>query len=473
MLDRYLPKIGFVLALAATATALLVAKDNPSTPPQMITLNLAAVDSHGQPVQDLRAEDIQVIDNGKPQPVVWLRSLSAKTPEPRATFILIDLFNADLQSAGLSENEVVEALEKVHSDANIYLYLLTSAATIFPVHGVAASSDPQWTQHVKASLDDAIRQTNGLKAGNQLSRLQRIGPTWNALSNLAGQLAQVPGPKSFIWVTQGIQNGLVPPGQGPEQFVHIVSPVRDFSDKLNALGTAIYTVQQKPSGSLAVESTGTPGDTLKQLSELTGGQSFPTDSTSQAITQAMSEVRQVNYRLGFLPQKVDGKYHKIQLTSTRSGVKIQTAVRYYGSGADIERNLPTRNSRPMLAGLLNEIARSPFDYPEIGVRATMSGSTLTIHLDGHDALFLKDGPRYKAELSVDIAESGANGPMKSTGPVVVNLDMSEDEHAKALTAGIDIPRSLVLDGATRQVRVAVLDHTSYLAGTSTIPAAHK
>ena len=86
MFDKHLLKIGCALALAATATVLLIAKQSPPTQAPMVTLNLSAVDSQGQPVQDLRAEDIQVIDNGKPLPVVWLRSLPAKTPEPRAYF---------------------------------------------------------------------------------------------------------------------------------------------------------------------------------------------------------------------------------------------------------------------------------------------------------------------------------------------------------------------------------------------------
>jgi hypothetical protein len=124
----------------------------------------------------------------------------------------------------------------------------------------------------------------------------------------------------------------------------------------------------------------------------------------------------------------------------------------------------------MLAGILSDIARSPFDFSEIGVRATVSNSTLTIHLDGGDALFLQEGPRYKAELSVVIAESGPDGwAVRSTGPAAVNLDLGEDGHARALTEGIDIPRPLAVDGAARQVRVTVLDHNSYLVGTSIIP----
>ncbi len=469
-------KIGFVVALAAGATALLVAKQSPPTPAPAVTLNVAAVDSHGQPVRDLRADDIQVVDNGKPLPVVWLRSLSAKTPEPRATFILIDLLNDDFQSRGLAENEVVQALAKVESGANIYLYLLTPKGTIFPVHGVAGASvsagDAQWTRHVKTSLNEALRQADGLKSGNLLAPIHRIGPTWSALSHFAGQLAQVPGPKSFVWITEGVLNGFLMPDYS-HQFVQSVTPLRDFSDVLNALGTAIYTVEQRPNGSPEIDHPGSVTDTLNQLSALTGGQAFPTDSTSQAIAQAMFSVQRMNYRLGFSPDKVDGKYHRIRLTSTRGDIRFQTADRYYGSAADSERNLTARDPDKMLADILSGIGRSPFDFPEIGIRASMSDATLAIHLDGHDALFLKEGTHYKAGFSVLITESGTGGAMKSTGPLAVNLDLGEDGHAKALTEGIDIPRPLAPGSAAQQVRVTVLDRNSYLVGTATIPTGRK
>ena len=286
---------------------------------------------------------------------------------------------------------MVQALAKADSGANIYLYLLTPKATIFPVHGVTAPPDAQWTQHVKTSLDEALRQADGLKSGNLLDPIYRIGPTWSALSQFEGQLALVPGPKSFVWITQGVLNGFLAPDFS-HRFVQSVTPLRDFSDVLNALGTAIYTVQQKPSGSLEIDNTGSLGDTLNQVSELTGGQSFTTDSTSQALAQAMSGVQRMNYRLGFLPQRVDGKYHKIHLTSTRSDIKFQTADRYYGSGADYsERKLAARDPGMMLAEVLSGAARCPYVFPEIGVRATLSSSGLTIHLDGHDALFLCKG----------------------------------------------------------------------------------
>src|SRR5580658_3010554 len=94
------------LSLAAAGTASPAAKENTEGSPSPVSLNVTAVDSHGQSVTGLQAEDFQILDNGKPRKVVWLRALSHQGSAP-ATFILVDLYNADLEARGLTENEVV------------------------------------------------------------------------------------------------------------------------------------------------------------------------------------------------------------------------------------------------------------------------------------------------------------------------------------------------------------------------------
>jgi VWFA-related protein len=461
---------GLLLALSLAFVAPLRAEQNPAAIPPLVNLNVTAVDSQGLPVPGLRAEDFQVVDNGKPRKIVMLRPVHRKGPP--ATFILIDLFNADFTARGISANEIVRTLEKLESADNVYLYLLTSAAKIFAIHAVvpagAASTgrqeanDGPWTSRIKPMLDDALRQVNGLKSGDSEYPQLRIMPTWKALSGLTAQFAEVPGPKSFVWITQGVLNGFEEPGR---QFHVDTTPLRIFAANLNTLETAIFTVQQRPSGSLAAENEGSPGDTLAQLTALTGGRAYPTDNTEQAITQAMSGARRVNYRMAFSPDRLDGKYHKIRVTAARKDIKIQTAERYYAIAApDID------------AGLLEAIGHSPFDYPEIGVTEQMTKVAgppeqirFAIHVDGPDVLFLKEGTRYHARLTVALVEYGPDGVMGAPEGESADLDMSEEEYAKAMTGGIDLARQERIDEKIRQVRVVVLDSNSNLAGTVTMP----
>src|SRR5580700_2742230 len=165
------------------AVALLLSLSLAAAP--LVNLNVAAVDAGGQPVPGLRAEDFQVLDNGKPRKIVMLRPVHRN--DSPATFILLDLFNADLAARGLSANEIVHTLEKLESADNVYLYLLTSTAKIFAIHSVAPYgvqqevSDGPWTRRIKPMLDEALRQVTALKSGDDQYPQLRIGPTWKAL----------------------------------------------------------------------------------------------------------------------------------------------------------------------------------------------------------------------------------------------------------------------------------------------------
>jgi VWFA-related protein len=458
--------LGFAVIVGAVA---LTGQSNPNNA-TLVNLNVTAVDSSGQPVADLRAEDFQILDNGKPRGIVWFRPMQRKRAQPTpATFILFDLFNADFAARGLSANEITRAVEKLESGDNVYLYLLTSKAKLFAIHSVVspaqtAQDDGPWTRRVKPMLDQALREVNALKVGDDRFNYLRIQPTWKALSDLVSQMAEVPGPKSFIWITQGVENGYFDLGG---TYRLDTGPLRGFAANLNALETAAYAVQQRPNGSLAPQNEGTPGDTLDQLSALTGGHVFPSDNTEQAIRQATGNALRMNYRMAFAPDKLDGKYHKIRVTTARKDIRIQTAERYYAAAA------PDAGQRE--EGMENAIGQSPFDYPGIGVAATaakVAGEPgqfrFSIKLDAPDVELLKEGARYKGSLDIAFVELRSDGRRAMVPGKPADLDMSAEEYAKALTDGIEITRDAKLDAATAQVRVVALDRNSNLAGSVTI-----
>lgn len=457
------------LSLSLVGAALLTGQSNPDHAP-LVNLNVTAVDSQGRPVSDLRAEDFQILDNGKPRKIASFRALPGKRSQAApATFILFDLFNANFEARGLGSNEITRALEKLESSDNVYLYLLTSQAKIFAIHsvlppGAQKDDDGPWTRRIKPMLDNALRQVNGFKPADDQYEYLRIGPTWKAMAEVVSQIAQVPGPKSFVWITQGIENGFFDQGS---QFRIDTTPLRMFADNLNALETAAYAVQQRPNGSLPPQNEGSPGDTLAQLSELTGGHVYPTDNTAQAIQQATGNAPRMNYRLAFAPDRFDGKYHKIRVTTARKDIKIQTAERYYAIAA------PETAQRE--EALKNAFGQSPFDYAAIGLAATAAKIPgqpgqfhFSIRANAPEVELLNEGTRYKGNLTIAFVELGSGGERTMAAGPPVDLDMSEEEYAKALTGGIEITRDAMLDAKTMRVRVVALDRNSELAGTVTV-----
>jgi hypothetical protein len=65
------------LLLALSLVTLLTGQSNPEHA-FLVNLNVTAVDGSGQPAADLRAEDFQILDNGKPQKIVWFHAISRK-----------------------------------------------------------------------------------------------------------------------------------------------------------------------------------------------------------------------------------------------------------------------------------------------------------------------------------------------------------------------------------------------------------
>jgi hypothetical protein len=81
---------------------------------------------------------------------------------------------------------------------------------------------------------------------------------------------------------------------------------------------------------------------------------------------------------------------------------------------------------------------------------------------------LKEGTRYKRNLTIAFVELGSSGERTMAAGPPVDLDMSGEEYAKALAGGIEITRDAMLDAKTMRVRVVALDRNSELAGTVTV-----
>src|ERR1017187_9214883 len=146
-----------VTALAWVPSTLGIEYDQlpDQSPPleRLINLNVVAIHSHGQPVTDLTGDDFQVSDGGRAQKVAFFRHDDSKLQQisplgpheysnraganvPHATLILFDLLNEHFGARGNSWNELVHNLQPLESADYLYLYLLTVAGRLYPVHAL-------------------------------------------------------------------------------------------------------------------------------------------------------------------------------------------------------------------------------------------------------------------------------------------------------------------------------------------------
>ena len=467
----------------AASTLLALTPLQSQTP---INLNVAAVDGAGRPVSGLRAGDFQVFDGGKPRAIVWFHPIAAtdQSDFAPATFILLDLLNADAVPGWKTADRdsiltklsgrIADALEQFDPRGRVYLYLLTPNAQIVAVHGVEpAGTKPvpgsEWARRVRPMLEAALRETPGPGPMFFLLPIVRMEPTWRALTAMIPQMAEVPGPKSFVWISQGV------PSLNLEAWrrrrVRVAAPsLQEFAAGLNAVGTAAYGVHQPEQIDMFQFSgnVDSPLEALKRLSELTGGRTYMTDDvTPKAIRDATSDASVVNYRIAFLADRPDRKYRKIRVVAAREGIKVQSAECY-------DADLPA-SAAPLEGAIENAVALSPFHHPDIGftaTAATVPGSPdayrFSLELDPRDMMLLKDGARYQGSLDIVLVEISSRGERHMIPAKTADVQLSEQEYADALNHRLDITREANLDAQTRQVRVVVFDRKSSLSGTLTV-----
>jgi hypothetical protein len=207
----------FVVSFLAmqTTSAISQSPQTTSSVRPVVRLDITAFDQSGNAVTDLKAEDLEVADGGKPQPIPYLRhdyderGQSAKLPpgefsnrnggpNPRAIAILFDLLNESLENRGLVVAEMERELQKLEMADYVYLYLLAKDGSVSAVHPVPkpeelAHPSAAWTKQVHDDLDRAIQSLPQIRT-QQLSRLNQpdfVKVTLDALAARGSSLHKV------------------------------------------------------------------------------------------------------------------------------------------------------------------------------------------------------------------------------------------------------------------------------------------
>jgi VWFA-related protein len=491
-------------------------------PPAVVNLNVVALDSKGQSVMDLEADDLRVWDNGKPQKISAFRRRQSRlsTPAPlgpreyanragnvipHATVILFDQLNTQFADRGYVSNQLVNVLQKFESPDNLYLYLITTNGGLYPVHGLPgneedAAKDSSWTRDIQAKLSEALRITLAHRPTDLVIDIDaRVRATFETLSMVAARLAAVPGRKNIVWLTHGVPISLSPARTGLADWIDYTPFIQQLSQTLDHADVSIYAVQQSPPGSnspgqadesrmgsaaagpagrggMAASGDATaPGSglgseqTLDEFARLTGGRAWENNDIGAAIKQAITDAKQ-SYLVSYAPppENWDGKYHKIRVTCARKGIKLQARQGYY---AFAEQATAKQEDAAVQAAML-----SPFDAAEIGLRATAEPQPgdppvlrLAVRIDLNGVQLTEAGNAFTGELAARFVEYQDDGTMRQTKPVALKIHFTGEQHQAALKDGFAMEEGLSLAPNVAKVRLIVFDSASSAIGSLTIP----
>jgi VWFA-related protein len=452
----------------------------PSLGPKVVRLNVAALDAGGKAVTDLKSEEIQISDAGKPQQIVYFRrddndrGPHVKLPageysnrgdglNPRVTAVLFDLLNEDLGNRGYGADEIVHALQKLETPEYVYLYMLTKSGGLFPVRPVPGPDQllqpsSSWTQQFHDVLATALRTVTQLKSADMRLSPDYIPATYRALEAVSRQMMLFPGRKNLVWITQGVPLSI---RDNASQFVDFTPQVRLLSAELDRRNVAVVPVL------LSLQNGGAmmnDRETVEMLTDLTGGPPKLYSDVPGALDQALQTGR-AGYRVVYDPpaKNWDGKFHKIKVTCTRAGVHLQTQQGYF---ADPSRLMPGSEAQ----SLMEAAAASPFDIREVGLNVSIPQSgpakgLLKVRVNLPDVLLLPSGEKYQGELMVQVISFYSGQQPKASAPIRVPIDLTQTERNTFLNDGLMIGDKEPVGADLKQVRVVVLD-----AGSGSIGA---
>jgi len=212
-------------------------------------------------------------------------------------------------------------------------------------------------------------------------------------------------------------------------------------------------------------------DTMVYIADLTGGKAFyNTNDLGDAIRRAIDDSA-VTYTLGYYVSNDnwDNKFHKIKVKVKRSGVSVRTKKGYFAT------EQPAPDARK-LDEILHEAVWSPLDSTTIGLTARIdpspalpNASRLFFAVDPAELQFQTADQKYRGSLDVVFVQQTKRGKLIADFKKTLTLTLTPAQLDQLKAKGLTVGQDLTLNPETQAVRIVLMDRTSGVTGSVTIP----
>jgi len=358
-------------ALSVFAMVVLSARQQENAPTfrssvQLIEVDAVVTDAQGKPVKDLKAEDFEILEDNRSQQI--------------RTFSLVDLPTVrDADPAGPRSNAVEpDVTTNAGAEGRTYVLLLDTGPVGEVVlrarhlaerwlDEVVKTTDRVAVIHVQGNFTDAqpftssrrlilnaINKTlgSGSAAAGVLGLVQRNLDAWRVIKDVSERLGTISSRrKAIVWFVypapilyassylqscggggascRGLENAIA------NSESHLLAAWHEAAQAAVNNNVAIYPVD--PQGLTTDLGTITEQASLREVAEETGGVAVGVNTNN--FSDGFSTIAQdlgTYYLLGYTPdlERIEGRFHPIEVRVKRAGVTVRARRGYYASSAN-------------------------------------------------------------------------------------------------------------------------------------------
>ncbi|HVL66924.1 MAG TPA: VWA domain-containing protein [Vicinamibacterales bacterium] len=277
-----------------------------------VAVYATVTDRDGRLVPDLPREAFEVRDNGKPQPI----TVFSNEVQPISVIMMLDRSGSMTGNFALLEQAAEAFVRKLLPDDKARIGSFAEKIQI----------DPEEFTSDQQELIRIIR-----------TKLQQQGPTplWNALDQAITALKPQDGRRVVLLFSDGADN--------PVNFKLNNLSFMDVMRRAQEADVMVYAVGLESSGGAPmVRGRGgfgggfggsRPDPGLAAIAAETGGGYFElhrAEDLAATFARVADELHR-QYLLGFEPQRLDNRMHKLDVRTTRSGMKVRARKEYFAA----------------------------------------------------------------------------------------------------------------------------------------------
>ena len=451
----------------------------------VISVDVFVTDRDGNPVPNLRREDFELFEDGRPQVITSFAEVNIPINPPAP-------FSAGAPRPDVATNEgsagriYVIALDEITPDLALRArrYLRAFIERHFEPNDVgvvvnlgrARSKEAQDFTSDRGLLLAAIDKLKGWPLDDPLATPRppslRLRDQAGALKALIRSLARLPaGRKAMIYVAQDMgdvyrvidHKGGVLPLELEDLRAAMTEAMRG--------GVAIYALHAcglSPGGTLGEEQVAAPCnvsldqlDVFRRLASATGGFAV---MNSNGFDQALTRVVRENssyYLLGFTStnDRRDGRYRRLEVRARTPGLTVRTRDGYIAPSRSDRTDAPMRST----AITASEAISSPITHTALPMKvfaAAFKGSKgnradvlITAEVDGARLGLTTNEGLTHGQLELAAAAISASGKVTSGPQRVFGLAIDSETYKRAAEHGIRVLSTLTLQPDRYQLRV--------------------